>query len=1355
MSGPGDSIITLDSVIGLNTSPNSVFALDRQRIVYISGNVAVIYNEADRHSKLLRGHVRETCYFHCMLPIQIITILSYVQRNPVRSVCLNKSNGYIVSGCGGSNSTIIYWDYTGVPIVVCDNPHPLGTQAMDVSADGKFLATLSLPFSDPTTTVEDSYGQQHTSTFQEVRVWRMPVQSSEDGSWGEFSLVASCVNPVTDMQHSVTFNHTPIPEALLSARGGGATRTLGSGGLSSRGNALTSSLRSTTAAIKPVPLLQLLYEFASTGTSSVLFWSMSAAALDTTGTNGATTTLSASLRTFTSTEAAVMAWRLSASIAKVPNTATVGPTVQPPGDKALPVMYHHDLFDTVDVQDSGLATVGPANTLANTVKKQPTTTMAAAAAHRTCNTTIYVPQGMLSGSTRISALTGTSDGTLILWSSDIDIADEPLTSALPGMFIPAFLTAKTAPVDLDVLFTAGQRLTNRSAGKTVKLTRPNAGDLEGHGVAQARINTLNLSPCAKYTIVGSEDGDVRAFDMQMRLVAWWDEITAGPITSLSFVPAKLIGEPGYSPTSFPVAKPAGVGLPDFLLGTRSSLLLRLSSSSFDSTDAEARKGTILLEGPDAAVVGIVSYPLPHANLLAVAVASGCVQLWDASTQQLLAVRELVRTQHFAAGSAAAAAAALQAPQVFHPATIAVDRYARFLAVGTTEGFLCLLDPLTLADTQAPIAPPTGSTNITSTGMTTTVNAQSGLLSMGGAAVHHAAPVAKSRGAAITRLVFADDGLHLAGCDTDRHVMLWRFTRNRTKQVSTRATSRLGLGGGTGALNGRRHFAGGSAPRPPPGHAGGGSPRRPRPWELVDGDESGLEEVIVDTWEFMGRARTHSDDIAGVCFSTLAPEEVSPHVLDVDGNFMGGFEGGVFWDSFANRTQTLFEQHKGAGISLLASVGKDRKLVLYDCGASSIGTGLIIAGHGQRHGLTQLAVPTCVAWYPPCAPLPDTELRPEDALSCIMVADNKFKLKLWSVSAAQDTAHHTGRGGSSKDAPPQCRKTVLGPTFGGSLTHMAPIHTAGNTTPFMAFATDDRIIGVLGLPLTGNPFSAVGAIAHPGPVTGLAVSASGTHLYTCGLESASAGGPTNGSVCVWRFAAPEFTEQCAAGGTGLAPFLSLLEGGADGAMYQSICDMFSYAQIRSQGETSTQRRRAGITLPLSEVAAVMRALGFYPTMAEIGFMMTETRAMNAARLATEGGSAFGITNTEEIDLPTLIQLYVNHRPVVAVGSEDLTRALTKISAYVARTEGIAAQAHGSSRRGSRTAADEKLFSSVRWGSLARLLAARGERMNPTELRTCLTALMGPPAEGVHIADHEELSIQDDIVDHILGFQVREE
>jgi len=62
-AGPGggtaaDSMLALSGVIGVTTSPSSLHALSPASLLYVAGNVGVIYDRTTRTQKLLRGHVR-------------------------------------------------------------------------------------------------------------------------------------------------------------------------------------------------------------------------------------------------------------------------------------------------------------------------------------------------------------------------------------------------------------------------------------------------------------------------------------------------------------------------------------------------------------------------------------------------------------------------------------------------------------------------------------------------------------------------------------------------------------------------------------------------------------------------------------------------------------------------------------------------------------------------------------------------------------------------------------------------------------------------------------------------------------------------------------------------------------------------------------------------------------------------------------------------------------------------------------------------------------------------------------------------------------------------------------------------
>ena len=79
-----------------------------------------------------------------------------------------------------------------------------------------------------------------------------------------------------------------------------------------------------------------------------------------------------------------------------------------------------------------------------------------------------------------------------------------------------------------------------------------------------------------------------------------------------------------------------------------------------------------------------------------------------------------------------------------------------------------------------------------------------------------------------------------------------------------------------------------------------------------------------------------------------------------------------------------------------------------------------------------------------------------------------------------------------------------------------------------------------------------------------------------------------------------------GGSGIEPYLPLLEGGAEGQFLSDMRDYFYYSMIRSTGEQTTKPRTLDGKVPLSEIPHLMCALGSYPTQNEIDNIISEVK-----------------------------------------------------------------------------------------------------------------------------------------------------
>lgn len=446
------------------------------------------------------------------------------------------------------------------------------------------------------------------------------------------------------------------------------------------------------------------------------------------------------------------------------------------------------------------------------------------------------------------------------------------------------------------------------------------------------------------------------------------------------------------------------------------------------------------------------------------------------------------------------------------------------------------------------------------------------------------------------------------------------------------------------------------------------------------------------WVFIGRCRAHSKPVTGLEFSR-----------DGDGNLA------------------------------LVSVAEDRTLVEYALDRCSVLDGVVLKQAPTR--IEQSGVPTACCWHP------DMRGLQEDL---VVVANDEYKLKQWNASNTT------------------CRKTTLGPCYGGPINKLVPVPlkpgagsggggggeldgaaTVGER--YCAYSTHDKVVGLLKLPLDGNPHKAMGLIAHPGAISNVDVTSDGSFLLTAGVDdlvvnmweihTAQLDALEAAGAMAMATAAPvptTITTEVDRDAMALAPFLSLLEGGPDGAFYHEIVDYFYLAQLRVQGEDATAARDISGRIPLREIPNVMRAIGFYPTDQEIQHMCSEVKFSKF----TETTQA-----VESLDLAEFLKLYVNHRPVFGVGKAQIERAFEVLARRQQR-----GKAH----------ATEDSAPVLPWELLEARLLHSGEQMSEDELQSCLKALVVSAdggASGAELLDRQYSALS--FADKILGFDDYEE
>lgn len=375
---------------------------------------------------------------------------------------------------------------------------------------------------------------------------------------------------------------------------------------------------------------------------------------------------------------------------------------------------------------------------------------------------------------------------------------------------------------------------------------------------------------------------------------------------------------------------------------------------------------------------------------------------------------------------------------------------------------------------------------------------------------------------------------------------------------------------------------------------------------------------------------------------------------------------------------------------LVSLGEDKRLVEYNLPDTDIESGLRVR---CAHKITQGAIPTGMLWSQDLVVDDKAVPRNKDgkaavSLDMFLISTNEYKVKTFATDSAR-----------------QCLKTVLGPTYGGPVNRILSVASQpGAKSKCVVYSTHEKVIGIIKLPLDGNPRSAMGLLAHPLEVSAVVVSHDGKYIFSAGGRDCS--------VNEWMLDADSLVIDD--GRPAKAHFIDVIEGGKHGDFMKEIVDYFYYAQIRSQGEETTKKRTIKGKIPFTQVPNLMRALGYYPSEHEKQYMTFE--------ITTRFGTASG----EEIfiDFETFIRLYVNHRPVFGINKKNVERAFAAAGA-------------------------DSVSGIIDRDALFNLLRTRGEALHPMEITNCLKSLIGDDVTGVDVM--EEKITARAFAENLLGFE----
>ena len=299
---------------------------------------------------------------------------------------------------------------------------------------------------------------------------------------------------------------------------------------------------------------------------------------------------------------------------------------------------------------------------------------------------------------------------------------------------------------------------------------------------------------------------------------------------------------------------------------------------------------------------------------------------------------------------------------------------------------------------------------------------------------------------------------------------------------------------------------------------------------------------------------------------------------------------------------------------------------------------------------------------------------------------------------------TARLPDDEEAPEESAKRAVGPRH-------VPADKQGPSPPahpkYLAFATADKVIGLIRLPLDGNPSSAVAIIAHCGRISHMEATRDCQRLLTAGDADLS--------LNVWRIDYDALAESpllAPARRPSPALFPALLEGGAQGQLYRDLKDFFYYCQIRRKEENTTRAHKLDGRIPLKEIPNLMTSLGHYPTLREIENVQNEVRYSRLHHDAL----------AEDLDLETFVKLFVNHRPAYGLTADHVADSVGSVfrDGVVGRQEFLG------------------------------LLAGYGEKLQPEALQFYFATLMGLQRPAEELPETFDVKF---LIEKVLGFELR--
>jgi WD40 repeat protein len=116
---------------------------------------------------------------------------------------------------------------------------------------------------------------------------------------------------------------------------------------------------------------------------------------------------------------------------------------------------------------------------------------------------------------------------------------------------------------------------------------------------------------------------------------------------------------------------------------------------------------------------------------------------------------------------------------------------------------------------------------------------------------------------------------------------------------------------------------------------------------------------------------------------------------------------------------------------------------------------------------------------------------------IVISNDAYKIKAVNVNDSSSSTNSLS-----------IIKTSLGPCFGGPIQVMRVVPGKDKTKRLIAFATREKVLGLMCLPIDGNPFRYMGVIAHPGIIKDVKPATNASYIFTTGGDDYT--------INIWRY-----------------------------------------------------------------------------------------------------------------------------------------------------------------------------------------------------------------------------------------------